>query len=61
MLWVKNSRYNSSKEITKPWREIFDTSGSNISQVNRCVKFKHIDIMNKIEYNNKYKYSKELL
>jgi len=26
------------KKTTKPWREIFDPSGSNISQVNRCIK-----------------------
>ena len=24
--------------LTKPWREIFDPSGSNISQVNRYIK-----------------------
>jgi len=31
---------------------------SNIAQDSRYVKFKLIDIMNKIEYNSKYKYSK---
>jgi len=25
------------KVLTKPWREIFDPSGSNISQVNRYI------------------------
>ena len=41
----------------KTLEEIFDPIGSNISQVGRYIKKRHINNMNKIEYNKRYKYS----